>query len=56
MMECPRGEELIFAGEIKVDLERTGGRGLDEEILVMVATVGLEEIYTHFLPLWRAWN
>ena len=26
MVEWPRGEELIFAGDLNVDLERTGGR------------------------------
>ena len=26
MVEWPRGAELIFAGDLKVDLERTGGR------------------------------
>ena len=40
MVEWPSGAELIFAGDLNFDLERTGGRVLDDEIAV--ATVGLE--------------
>ena len=50
------GAELIFAGDLNVDLERTGRRRLDKEIAVAVVTVGLEDISTHFLPRWRLWN
>ena len=42
------GEELIFVGDLNVDLERTGG--------VAVATVGLEDISAHYLLQQRAWN
>ena len=42
------GAELIFAGDLNVDLERTGG--------VVVAKVGLEDVYAHYLPRRRAWN
>ena len=56
MVEWPRGTELLFAGDLNVDLERTGGQGLDKEIAVAVATVGLEDIYSHFLPRQRVWN
>ena len=42
------GAELIFAGYLNVDLERTGR--------VAVATVGLEDISAHYLPRRRAWN
>ena len=42
------GAELIFARDLNVDLERTGG--------VAVATVGLEDISARFLPRRRAWN
>ena len=56
MVDRPRGAELIFAGDLNVDLERTSGQGLDEEIAVAVATVGLEDISAHFLPRGRVWN
>ena len=42
------GAELIFAGDLNVDLERMGR--------VAVATVGIEEISVHYIPRWRAWN
>ena len=42
------GADLIFSGDLNVDLERTGR--------VSVATVGLEDIFTHYLPQRRAWN
>ena len=54
--ERPRGAELIFSGDLNVDLERTGGRRLDELIAVAVATVGLEDISAHFLLRQRAWD
>ena len=56
MVEWTRGEDMLFAGYLNVDLERMGGQGLDKEIAVEVATVGLEEISAHFLPQRRAWN
>ena len=40
--------ELIFAGDLNFDLDRTGG--------VAVAKVGLEDISSHYLPRQRAWN
>ena len=42
------GAELIFAGDLNGDLERTGG--------VETATVGIQDISAHYLPIWRAWN
>ena len=42
------GAELIFAGDLNVDLERTGG--------VSVVTVGIEGISAHYLPRRIAWN
>ena len=56
MVDCPRGAEMIFAGDLNVDLERISGQGLDEEITVAVETVGLEDISTHFLLRGRVWN
>ena len=48
--ERPRGTELIFAVDLIVDMERTGRRGQDEEIAATVATAGIDEILSHFLP------
>ena len=42
------GAELVFAGDLNVDLERTGG--------VAVETVGIKDISAHYLPRRRAWN
>ena len=56
MVEWPRGVELIFAEDLNLYLERTGGQGLEKEITVAVATVGIEEISAHFLPLQRPCN
>ena len=56
MVDCRRGAELIFAGDLNVDLERISGQGPDEEITVAVETVGLEDISTHFLLRGRVWN
>ena len=50
------GADLIFAGDLNVDLDRTGRRWLDEDIAVAVTMVGLEEISAHFLPWQRAYN
>ena len=42
------GAEQIFARDLNVDLKRTGG--------VAVATVGLEDISTHYPLRRRVWN
>ena len=56
MAERLRGTELIVAGDLNVDIERTVGRGQDEDIATAVATAGLEDILAHFLLQRRAWN
>ena len=48
MVQWQIGAEHIFAGDLNMDLERTGG--------VTVATVELEDISAHYLPQQRAWN
>ena len=48
--ERPMGTDLIFVGDLNVDLERMGGRGRYEEIAAAEATEGLEYISAHFLP------
>ena len=50
MIKWTRERKLIIVGELNVNLERTGGRGRDEEISVVVATAGLEDILEQFLP------
>ena len=39
-----KGVELIFAGDLNVELEKTGRQGREEEIAVAVATAGIEDI------------
>ena len=48
MGEQPRGAELIVAGDLNADLERTGGRGRDKDITAVVATAGLEDLRITF--------
>ena len=55
MGERLRGDEMIVAGELKIDLERMGVQVRDKDILVVVAVAGLGDILDHFLPLWRPW-
>ena len=56
MVEKPRGTELIFAGDLNVDLEKASGRVRDEKISAEEAeTAGLEDLEGHFFPQWRAW-
>ena len=50
MEEPPRGAELIFVGNLNVDLDKSGVQGWDEEITATVATAGLEDLAGHFLP------
>ena len=47
---------MIVGGGLNVDLDMTGRRGRDEEIVTEVVTVGLEEPLVHFLPLRRRWS
>ena len=53
MVERQRGAELIVTGEFKVDLEKTGVRGLDENIAAVVVTAGLEDMAGYLFPLRR---
>ena len=48
MIQYPMGSDLIFVVDLNVDLERTGG--------LAVATVGIEDISTHYFLQWREWN
>ena len=53
--EQARGAELIAAGYLNVDLERTDERVRDEKILAAVVTAGLDDILAHFLLPRRTW-
>ena len=55
MAENPRGAELIVSDDLNVDLEKAGGRGRDEDIVVVVAMSGLEYLAVHFFPRRRLW-
>ena len=48
MRERPRGTELIVAGDLNADLERTGERGRDKDIMTVVATARLEDLRITF--------
>ena len=53
MSERLRGTDMIIAGDLNVDLERTVRRFLYKDILEVVATAGLKDLSGHFLPRWR---
>ena len=56
MTEKTRGTELIVAGDLIVELVKTGSRGKEEEITAAVATAGLEDMAGHhFFLSRRAW-
>ena len=44
MKERLRGEDLIITRDFNVDLERTDGRGWDEEIAAAIEMAGIEDI------------
>ena len=50
MADRLRGEEIIVAGDLNLDLERMGGWGQDEEIAAAWEMAGLEDISAKFLP------
>ena len=55
MAEKPKGTELIVVGDLNVELEKTGSRERDKEIVAAVATAGLEDTKGHhLLPRRRA--
>ena len=53
--ERPKGIELIFAGDLNVDLGKEGEWGRDGGIVAALATEGLENLVVHFFPIRRAW-
>ena len=44
MEELPRGTGLIVAGGLNLDPEKASGQGRYEEIVVVVAMAGLEDL------------
>ena len=44
MVGQPMGADMVVVGDFNVDLERTGGRGRNEEIAAVVAPVVLEDL------------
>ena len=50
MAELQSGTDLIVAGDLNVDVRRTGRKGRGEEIAATVEMAGLEYILAHFLP------
>ena len=56
MAEKPRGADFIVAGDLNVELGKTGNMGRDKEIMAAVAPEGLEDMaWHHFLPRRWAW-
>ena len=55
MNERQRGTELIVAGDLNADLERTAGQGLDKEIEVVVVTAGIKDISWQFILRQHTW-
>ena len=56
MAEKPSGAELIVAGDLNVELGKTGIKGREEEITGAVASTGLEDMAGHHLfPRRRVW-
>ena len=53
--EWPRGTALIVVGDLNVNLESTGVRGRDEDIVALVATAGLEDILKHLFTGQSPW-
>ena len=50
MAELLRGTGLIVAGDLNLDLDKASGQGRYEEITVVVAMAGLEDLAGHFIP------
>ena len=55
LKERPKGTELLVAGDINVNLAEPEGDRREEDIAATLATEGLEDMVTHFLPRRRRW-
>ena len=51
----PHEEDLLVAGDFNTYLALTEGHAWYEEIAEALATAGLEDISTHFLPPCKPW-
>ena len=45
----------MVAGDFNVNLSELEGDQMGEDIAAEMATEGLEDMSTHFLPYWRSW-
>ena len=49
LKECPRGSELLLAGDLNSKLDHPEGDYREEEIAVALIAVGFEDMLYHFL-------
>ena len=50
LKECPKGAELLVAGELNINLEALEGNPREKDIAATFATEGLEDMAPHLLP------
>ena len=55
LKECPRGAELLVAGDLNIQLAEPEGDRRGEYITEAMAMVGLEGMSAHFLPRRSSW-
>ena len=55
LKERPMGAELLVAGDFNANLAEPEGDQRGEDIAAAMATEGLEDMLSHFLPRRRSW-
>ena len=55
LKECPRGAELLVAGDFNVNLADPEGDRREEDIVAAMATEVLEDMSAQFLPCRHSW-
>ena len=55
LRDQPKGEELLMAGGLNINLAYPEGDRREEDIATKIATEGLEDMAPHFLPRQRQW-
>ena len=55
LKECPKGSELLVAGDMNINLAEPEGDWREEDIASTLATEVLEDMAAHFLPRRRPW-
>ena len=55
LKELPQGSYLLEAGDFKSNIDQPGGDRREEGIIAALGLAGLEDMSTHFLPLWSPW-